>query len=141
MLTKTLKKIASVICDDLGYRAYELNIVIVDDETIRAYNRDWRHKDKSTDVLSFPQDADCSEGAGIGAVLGDVVISAETATRQALVYGHSLEAEYRRLIVHGVLHLLGYDHIHGGRQARKMRIEEERLTRALIQFMGPAAAN
>ncbi len=85
-------------------------------------------------MLSFAQEE--GEGPGpVGAprVLGDVVISVETAARQATQLGHSLETEMRRLLVHGLLHLLGYEHVHGGRQAAKMKREEARLLGVLAR--------
>src|SRR5262245_43810923 len=87
-----------------------LAIALVSDARIRALNRRFRRKDRVTDVLSFP-----AEEPG---VLGDVVIAAGVAARQALHAGHSLQAELRVLALHGLLHLLGYDHEHDdGRMA------------------------
>ena len=68
----------------------------------------------------------------------DIVISADTAARQAQSIGHSLEDEYRRLLVHGFLHLLGHDHVNGGHQARNMKLEENRLLEVVDQVMGSA---
>ena len=117
---------AKTICVGLGYPDAELSIVLTDDPTIHELNRTWRHKDKPTDVLSFSQ----IEGeliAGDDVVLGDVIISTDTAQRQADERGHSLDEELCRLLVHGTLHLLGHDHVHGGAQARRMKKEESRL--------------
>ncbi len=116
----------------MGCPDADLSIVITDDAGIREVNRAWRGKDKATDVLSFSQLEDAS-APGLVAVgpdteaLGDVVISAETAARQAPRFGNSFEQEIERLLVHGVLHLLGHDHVHGGPQARRMQREEARL--------------
>ena len=88
----------------------ELSLVICDDAFIHPLNRDYRGKDRSTDVLSFSQ----REGdfAFVGdLILGDVIISLETTIRQAQERGHSMEKELTILLVHGILHLLGYDHI------------------------------
>lgn len=90
--------------------SWEVSIVIVDDEEIQKLNRDYRGKDTPTDVLSFLlQEGDfvVSEGDNL---LGDIVISLETALRQAEDYGHSLEREVGFLTAHGMLHLLGYSH-------------------------------
>src|SRR5207237_4296551 len=95
----------------------ELSLALVRDRRMRALNREWRGKDRPTDVLSFPQD---------GASLGDVVISLDTARRQARQGGWSLSAELRRLLAHGLLHCLGHDH-HTARKARRMAAAEERL--------------
>jgi len=80
----------------------ELSLVLCSDEFIAPLNGQWRDKPVSTDVLSFPQDDPV--------VLGDLVISADTADRQAQERGHDLRDELRILMVHGLLHLLGYDH-------------------------------
>ena len=87
-------------CDD-----YEVSLRLVDDSAIRALNRDYRHKDKPTDVLAFAQRD--SEATRHGAVLGDIVISVDTARRQAR---HGLYRELVHLSSHGLCHLLGYDH-------------------------------
>lgn len=81
----------------------ELSIVVSTDAQIRKLNRDWRQKDKATDVLSFEQDA--KRG-----LLGDVVISLDTAARQAREGALPLTVELARLLAHGLLHLLGHDH-------------------------------
>jgi probable rRNA maturation factor len=80
----------------------ELSLVFCDDAFIHTLNRDYRGKDKPTDVLSFPQDVDSG-------ILGDVVISVPTATRQAEEGGRTLTQELEWLFLHGALHLLGYD--------------------------------
>ena len=89
----------------------DICIELTDDETIHAYNRDFRGVDRPTDVLSFP----VSEGEELIGVpdghLGDIMISAETAERQALELGHSAEREIAFLAIHGTLHVLGYDHM------------------------------
>ena len=118
--TQRLKLLGQIICDALGCKNYELSIVITDDSEIHALNRTWRKKDKPTDVLSFPQ-AESSDKIALShsrrLLLGDVVISRDTAARQAESFGHAYEHELQRLLIHGVLHLLGYEHAHGGRQA------------------------
>jgi probable rRNA maturation factor len=95
----------------------ELSLTLVSDRRMRGLNRDWRGKDGATDVLSFPQE---------GASIGDVVISLDTARRQAREGGWSLAAELRRLLAHGLLHCLGHDH-HTAPQARRMAAAEQRL--------------
>ena len=91
-----------------------VTVAIVPDARVRALNREYRRKDTSTDVLSFP-----SEERGH---LGDVVIAAGVARRQARDAGHSLQTELRVLALHGLLHLLGYDHERDdGRMARLER--------------------
>lgn len=84
--------------------AAEVSVVLCSDEHMRSLNGQWRGKDAPTDVLSFPQDDPD------GVVLGDVVVSLDTAERQAAERGVDLIDEIRVLLVHGLLHLLGYDH-------------------------------
>jgi probable rRNA maturation factor len=92
----------------------EFNICLVDDRTIRRLNASFLGKDKPTDVLSFPRAGGAAAGEArplrSGNFLGEVVISVETARRNARAEGHSTLNEIRWLILHGVLHLLGYDH-------------------------------
>jgi len=102
-----------------------LSILLTDDKEIHRLNKDYRGKDKATDVLSFPLEE--------GGLLGDVVISLPTAKRQAKEYGVSFQAEFFRLLVHGTLHLLGFEHERVSKaKAEKMRRTEERLFRSLF---------
>ncbi len=96
--------------EDLSYSP-EISIVLTDDEHIHRLNRDYRGKDRPTDVLSFQQlDEDETVSAPDEPVLlGDVVISVETAARQASERGKPLDEELSLLVAHGILHLLGYD--------------------------------
>ena len=86
-------------------------VVLSNDETIHAYNRDYRSVDRPTDVLSFPADEGDDLLAPPDGFLGDIIISVPTAERQGMELGHSTEREIAFLTVHGMLHLLGYDHI------------------------------
>lgn len=86
----------------------EISVVFTDDREIQELNKSYRDKDKPTDVLSFSQLE--GEDLVISRALGDIVISVETAAKQAKQIGHPLEDELDRLLVHGVLHLFGYDH-------------------------------
>lgn len=112
----------------LGRR--DFNICFVDDRAIRRLNARYRGKPKATDVLSFPwQGSNGARGAAAGefaGFLGDVVISVETARRNARLEGHSTANEIRWLILHGVLHLLGYDHEsdHGEMTAVELSLRE-----------------
>ncbi len=106
----------------------EFSVLLTGDERLRALNLQFRGKDKATDVLSFPalpDAANCGQG-------GDLAISLETASLQAAVHGHSLQMEVKILILHGLLHLAGYDH---ERDKGQMRRRESRLRR---QFALPA---
>jgi probable rRNA maturation factor len=99
---------------------------------MRSLNRRYRGIDRATDVLSFSQ----REGqyAGIRPdILGDIVISVPTAVRQAQERNYSLSHEIERLLVHGLLHLLGYDHECGPTEALKMRRKEVRLCRRIAR--------
>lgn len=109
----------------LGFEDRELSILLTDNDEIRELNREYRGKDKPTDVLSFPMDDEC--------MLGDIVISIEKAVSQAGEFGVSFDEEMARLLVHGLLHLAGYDHVKGGRQAKKMKEKEEELMGVLRQ--------
>lgn len=84
----------------------ELSLLFCDDARIRVLNRDFRGKDKATNVLSFPG----PEEAGGSQLLGDIALAFETIDREAREQGKSLEQHCRHMIVHGFLHLLGYDH-------------------------------
>lgn len=108
----------------------EVSVSFVSNGEIRRLNRQFRGKDRSTDVLSFPlgengvYDINHETGAML---LGDVVISMETAVNQAKTYGHSLEREVGFLTVHSMLHLLGYDHEASPLDAANMREREEEI--------------
>ena len=102
-------------------------VVFVADRTMRALNRRWRGKAATTDVLSFPAGQEEFE-RGEGMSLGDVVISAEQAARQAAEHGLDFEGEVAQLILHGLLHLCGYDHETDGGE---MNALELRLRRRL----------
>jgi probable rRNA maturation factor len=100
-----------------------VNVLITNDREMRNLNRRFRNKDAATDVLSFPAVPGLP-----GKLAGDLAISAETAAANAKLFGHALREEIQILILHGVLHLAGYDHEQdGGRMAKK----EERLRAAL----------
>ena len=124
----------------------EVDVCITDDEGIREINREMREVDKSTDVLSFPvfdlvpgelpgeEDADPCTGL---VPLGDMAISMEHVAAQAKEYGHSEKRELSYLVVHSVLHLLGYDHLDEGEQKRQMRGREE----AILTVLGVTREN
>lgn len=90
----------------------ELSVIFVDDERIHEINRDYRHIDRSTDVISFAlEDNEQYYIEGMPRVLGDIFISVEHARMQAKEYGHTFYREMCFLFTHGLLHLLGYDHM------------------------------
>jgi probable rRNA maturation factor len=112
----------------LGRRRSTATLVFTDDGEIRQLNRDYRHHDRATDVLSFHLQELAGEGdpAGQGIELGDIVISVETARRRAP--GGRLGPELERLAIHGLCHLFGHDHKRAP-QARVMYALERRLRR------------
>lgn len=120
-------------------QASEVDVTIVDDAEIHALNREYRGMDKPTDVLSFALDEDGEDDEPeinfYGCepeehLYGDIIISAETAQRQAEEYGHGLAREMAYLAVHGMFHLLGYDHMTEADKA-VMRAKEEEALRAI----------
>ena len=105
----------------------EVDLLFVDNEAIREMNREYRDKDSATDVLSFPMyepDEEIDDEEEV--LLGDIVISLERAQEQCEEYGHSLEREVMYLLVHGLLHLAGYDHMEE-EEKKVMRAQEEKL--------------
>ena len=122
-----LRKEARRILSDSGCPDARLSILILDDAGIREINREYLGKDRPTNVISFAMQE--GEGAGIQPdLLGDVVISAETAARDAAEADVSVESELYFLLLHGILHLLGYDHERGtAADARRMQAREQEL--------------
>jgi probable rRNA maturation factor len=113
-----------------------MSVLIVNDARIHRLNARYRGVDRPTDVLAFAM----REGPFTHLhpeLLGDVVISAETALRQARVRRHSLAEELTRLLIHGILHLLGYDHEVSSAEARLMRAKERELWRLVAQVVNP----
>ncbi|MES2641823.1 MAG: rRNA maturation RNase YbeY [Myxococcota bacterium] len=120
---------ARALLKHLGKPKAELSILLCDDAFIRDLNAQWRQKDEPTDVLSFAMGE--GEGADVNPdLLGDIVISVETAARQGAALGLTLDQEIRVLLVHGLLHLLGYDHIDPA-DAPEMRAREAELLAVL----------
>jgi probable rRNA maturation factor len=96
--------------DKLEDEITEVSIAFIGDEAMKELNQKFRKKSKTTDVLTFPADDSYNEPSATGRPLGDIVISVDQARRQAADEKHSLSTEIRYLVVHGVLHALGYDH-------------------------------
>ena len=122
-----LRKVARKILSASGCPDAQLSILIVDDATIQEINRDYLDKDRPTNVISFAMQE--GEGSEVQPdLLGDVVISAETAARDAADAKTSFESELYFLLLHGILHLLGYDHERGTQaEARRMEAREQEL--------------
>jgi probable rRNA maturation factor len=115
---KFVKEATDKILKELGLDNVEVSIALVGDERIRELNKYWRKKDKPTDVLSFPID---EKPPGYRyRILGDVVISIPYAKRQAEEIGFTPKEEILRLLIHGILHLLGYDHEKDEKEAEIM---------------------
>ncbi len=131
-----LQRRAQRLLAELGFGDHELSVVLTDDAEMQALNREYRGKDRSTDVLSFAQ----REGVGAGLqphLLGDVVICLPQAARQARRRRVTTWDELLELLVHGLLHLLGYEH-EGVEldRARAMRREQRRLVAILVLLDG-----
>lgn len=122
---RALRAFASEFLASLGLTGAQLSLVVTTDARIRRLNREWRNKDKSTDVLSFPAGPH-PHLAGRAPSVGDVVISLDTARRRAREDHRPLRRELARYLAHGLLHCLGHDH-HRPEQARRMARAEERL--------------
>jgi len=123
--------VAAAVLNHLELFDAELSLLLCDDATIHPLNRDYRGKDKPTDVLSFAQRE--GEFAFVDDnLLGDVIISMDTTIRQAAERNHSVETELRVLLVHGILHLLGYDHIEDD-EAEIMEAKEREVLAVLTE--------
>lgn len=131
----------------LGLAQAELSVVLVDDRTIHALNREHRKKDRPTDVLAFSQNEDARGrfvpfDTAAPVLLGDVVISLDTARAQAARHGVSLDREVALLLAHGLLHLLGLDHRDEGEErrmkARTQPLAHAGLARRTSSTFGPA---
>lgn len=133
---KKLKTDAQQILAALKYDDFDLGILITTNATIRRYNRDYRHKDKPTDILSFPAHPELQAGKRIKVHsdddknLGDLIISAEYVVKDAQKLNITLEERLEVLLVHGICHLLGYDHIEDA-DWRRMRAKEAVLLKKL----------
>ena len=143
---KLAEEVAEAVLNELGcpYEA-EVNLLLTEDVQIREMNREFRHIDRATDVLSFPMTEyetpgdfshleernDCFHPETGELLLGDIVISKNKVLSQASEYGHSPEREFAFLITHSVLHLTGYDHI-----KENERLLMEQMQRAILENLG-----
>jgi probable rRNA maturation factor len=137
-----LRADALTLLEILALEHCELSLMLVSDRAIRRLNRDFRRQDQATDVLSFPQldstgelEQSCAASTPDAPplALGDIVISLDTARRQAHQLSQTAAARIRTLLIHGLLHLLGYDHERSPAEARKMFSREHELA-ALMQI-------
>lgn len=115
----------------------EVSCVLVDDERIHEINREYRHIDRSTDVISFAmEDNDQFYVEGMPRTLGDIFISVDHAKKQAKEYGHSLRREMCFLFTHGILHLLGYDHMTDEQEKEMFGLQDKILGALSIEREG-----
>ena len=103
-----------------------MKILYTDDETIRQYNKEYRNKDRATDVLSFPMEDEV--------MLGDIAISYDTAKRQAEEAEINIDRETAFLFIHGLLHLLGYDHETSREDEEEMFALQEKILKKLVDY-------
>ena len=122
--TAHVRLAAAALLDALKQEQAEVTVALVGDAEMRPLNRKYRKQNKTTDVLSFIADEALPGG---GRLLGDIVISVEQARRQAAQRGKTLKSEMTLLLIHGLLHLLGYDHERSGRQAKIMARWEQQM--------------
>ena len=133
-LDKTrLSKAAGNILTFLNQAEAELSILFVGDRKMKELNSLYRGKNKSTDVLSFEAGIPVS-GPAVNNILGDIVINIPKAESQAIEYGIGFYEELYRLLIHGALHLVGYDHELSKHEARKMKKKEEELFHAVTEM-------
>ena len=125
-LKKITNNVLKLVLDERSRNPAEVSVVFVDDAEMRNLNRNYRGGNKSTDVLAFPM----NEGrfAAINPeLLGDIVISVPQARKQAEMHEHSIERELTILLIHGLLHLLGYDHTTDQEEREMKEYEQEYL--------------
>ena len=123
-----LDRLARAILSEVGEASAEMGILFVGDQRMRGLNRRYRGKDRTTDVLAFAMREASHSSVGL---LGDVVIAVPTAVRQAKEGQRSLDEELTVLLVHGILHLCGYDHERSENEARRMYRRERMILRSL----------
>lgn len=127
-----IKYFKSVLVESVKYldvhKNTEICLTFIDDIKIRLLNKEFRGIDRATDVLSFPQ-----EGP-LPSLLGDIIISFDTAKRHSLKYGRGLNEEIATLIIHGILHLIGYDHKKKKDGVIMRQKEEELLNQIKTQY-------
>lgn len=134
--TKKLQKIATTMVTALGYPDFDVYVLLTTDKSIQTYNRDFRKKDKPTDILSFPFHPEHKPGKKLKVKsdeeknLGDIIISLAYVNRTACNWNRSFDDHLIALLAHGLAHLLNYDHITDA-EFRVMRRIENKLLRAI----------
>jgi len=131
-----LDRLARAILSDVAETSAELGILFVGDQRMRGLNRRYRGQDRTTDVLAFAmREASTPHASRLTPrPLGDVVVSIPTAQRQARQRGRSLDEELTVLLVHGILHLCGYDHERSEKEARRMHRREGMILRSIARL-------
>ena len=130
LLGRKIKKIALTILELVGEKNAELSLALIGSVEMKKLNAKYRKKDYPTDVLSFPIEGIVPKETRL---LGDVVVSVEKAAEQAKARGYSPEQEMVTLLIHGIVHLMGYDHERSAREARAMDRVEKRIYRQLCE--------
>lgn len=125
-----IEKCLEALMNRAGKGGAHLEINLVGSRKIREWNREYRHKDKVTDVLSFPQDLKAPH-RGVPWILGEIVIAVPVAKVQAKRSGRNLSAQITRLALHGLVHLLGLDHERGGAERKRFETREKNYLRYL----------
>ncbi|MGH7798918.1 MAG: rRNA maturation RNase YbeY [Candidatus Binatia bacterium] len=128
--TGRLKKIALAILGLVGQAEAELSLALIGNSEMRKLNAKYRRKDYPTDVLSFPMEV---AGPAATRLLGDVIISVEKAREQAKEQDRTPDQEVATLLIHGIVHLLGYDHERSAKDARVMKRLEDKIFRQLCE--------
>jgi len=134
--TEQLTQDVFTLLNDLGYADFDIGILLTTSKVIQRYNRDFRHKDQPTDILAFPYH-NIRPSKRIVVVheedknLGDLIISLEYVAKKAHEQGVAFEVYIKKLLVHGICHLLGYDHIKDV-EYRRMAKEEKRLLKKIM---------
>tara|TARA_Y100001934_G_scaffold84349_1_gene104690 strand:- start:289 stop:759 length:471 start_codon:yes stop_codon:yes gene_type:complete len=127
-----IKKNVDAIMANLNCLDKEISILLMDDDDIRQLNKKFRGYNKPTDVLSFPQNADEDPPIPGEIILGDIAISLDIAKIQAKEHGLKLKEEIILLLIHGILHLLGYDHEISEQEEIKMRNKTRELFKEIF---------
>jgi probable rRNA maturation factor len=133
-LTALVEHAAAAVFAEIGTGCgdcSELSVVFTDDTRIRELNAGWRGKDKPTNVLSFPA-FPATQGGALPPMLGDIVLAAETVSREAALEDKPLENHISHLVIHGLLHLLGYDHESDTEAEAMEALERRALARLAI---------
>ena len=130
---KQLEAVLKQMIKTLGYEGFDVGILLTTNASIRKFNRDYREKDRATDVLSFPFHADLKAGEKIKVEtdddknLGDIIISLEYVTKRAVELDRTFEEHLNILLAHGIAHLLNYDHITDEDYAIMQKVEDKLL--------------